>query len=386
MTTDIESVRKVAMPTTPRSLAVSGDARPVYYPALDGLRAFSVLFVMYEHVTVLHSPLNHFHGWLGVDIFFVLSGFLITGLLAREERITGRIDMVAFYIRRAFRILPLYWCVLSIYVLMLLMPANYLKWAQMKVALPYFLTFNNEIPLLFMPDRVGTIFGLSWTLGIEEKFYLFWPFLCFVCLQQIRRRVQLGVILYAALIGLEVFSFKICRSYSGLLVGALLALICSSEIGKRLVAPITRMPSAIVLLFIAVGFALVDLNRYFVILFSWSVAFSVASLAFQRTWLSIVLSNPVLVWIGKRSYAMYLIQGFAMQALHRFFTTHTPLQEIEFALGSFILACLGASLLHIVLEKPAIGLGKALIQKRIGKNRIRKLPDPNASLMDRSPA
>jgi peptidoglycan/LPS O-acetylase OafA/YrhL len=237
-----------------------------------------------------------------------------------------------------------------------------------------------------MPDRVGTIFGLSWTLGIEEKFYLFWPFLCFLCVRSIRRRVQLGGVLYVILICLSFFTFKICRAYSGLLVGALLALLLSSEAGKRLTVFMARVPSAIVLFSIVTGFALVDLDLHFVFLFSWMIAFSVASLALHRTGLSIVLSNPVLVWIGKRSYAMYLIQGFGMQTLHRFITARTPLQEVALALGSFVLACIGASLLHVVLERPAIRLGKALIQRRKQKHRTLDLPDAGSPLMDRSPA
>jgi peptidoglycan/LPS O-acetylase OafA/YrhL len=345
-----------------------------YYPALDGLRAFSVLFVMYEHVTILRSPLSHFHGWLGVDIFFVLSGFLITGLLAREERRYGSIDMVAFYIRRAFRILPLYWTVLSVYVLMLLPAANHVKWAQMKIALPYFLTFNNEIPLLFMPQRVGTIFGLSWTLGIEEKFYILWPCFCLLCFKSSKRRLSVGFALYGMTIVLSFLSFKICRAYSGLTVGALLALLLSSQFGEPLKKLISKIPPSVAVLATIAAFGLVDLNIRFVFLFSWVIALVVAIVALYTSWLSKGLSNPALVWIGKRSYAMYLIQGFGMQFLHKFFLPRTPSQEVFFTFGSFAVACLGAALLRVVVEEPARRLGKAVIAKRQRKLAITELP------------
>lgn len=82
--------------------------RSVYFAALDGLRAFSILFVVFHHAANKPGWLTHFHGWLGVDIFFVLSGFLITFLLEQERQESGRIDLRAFYLRRAFRILPVY--------------------------------------------------------------------------------------------------------------------------------------------------------------------------------------------------------------------------------------------------------------------------------------
>jgi peptidoglycan/LPS O-acetylase OafA/YrhL len=340
-----------------------GEKAP-YYPALDGLRAFSVLFVMYEHVTVLKSPLNHLHGWLGVDVFFVLSGFLITGLLMREETVSGKVDLTAFYIRRAFRILPLYWLILFAYVAMLQNPANHAKWMEMKVALPYFLTFNNEIPLLFMPDRVGTIFGLSWTLGVEEKFYIIWPSVCFLLFKSIRGRLAAGWAVYGATVILAFASFKICRAYSGLIVGAILALLLSGSRNSRLKEMIAKVPTAAVLLLAICAFALVDRNIRFVFVFSWAIGLLVASVAIKPSWLSKGLSNRVLVWIGKRSYAMYLIQGFGMQSLHVVFKPRSPSEEVAFTFGAFAVSCLGAALLRQFIEEPARRLGKIIVAQR----------------------
>ncbi len=341
------------------------EALPAYYPALDGLRAFSVLFVVFEHINALPTPMRHFHGYLGVDIFFVLSGFLITGLLLREERLTGKVDLAGFYIRRAFRILPLYWLVLATYVVMLQPASRIEKWMQMKAALPYFLTFNNDIPLILMPDRVGTVFGLSWTLGIEEKFYFCWPLICFVLLGTLRKRFFAGWMLYGSAVALTFFSFRMGRSYSGLIVGAILAMLFSKEQTlcglKRLVA---RVPATVIVALVAIGFWLVDVDERAVFVFSWIIGLTVASVLLKKSWLSSLLSVKWIVWFGKRSYAMYLIQGFAIELLLFFYRPASWMGEIGFAVGAFLVASVGAAMLHRFLEEPARRIGKRIVARR----------------------
>lgn len=351
------------------------EALPAYYPVLDGLRALSVLFVIFEHVNSLPSPLRHFHGYLGVDIFFVLSGFLITGLLLREERLTGRVDMAGFYIRRAFRILPLYFLVLSTYVIMLQPASKIAKWTQMKAALPFFLTFNNDVPLILMPDRVGTIFGLSWTLGIEEKFYFFWPLICFIVLCTLRKRFFIGWILYGLSATLALFTFQMGRAYSGLIVGAILAMAFSSPpVLETLRGLVSRIPASAILALLVIGFWLVDVDQRNVFVFSWIIGLTVTSLLLRRSWLGRVLSLSWVVWFGKRSYAMYLIQGFAIEALLLVFHPVNAAGEIGLAIAAFILAASGAALMHLFVEDPARELGKRIValrnKRRIVKERI----------------
>jgi peptidoglycan/LPS O-acetylase OafA/YrhL len=360
MANNIERSNRVANPrVTPL------EAEPGYYPVLDGLRAFSVLFVIFEHVNALPSPLRHFHGYLGVDIFFVLSGFLITGLLLREERLTGKVDLAGFYIRRAFRILPLYFLVLFTYVIMLQPASKIAKWTQMKAALPFFLTFNNDIPLILMPDRVGTIFGLSWTLGIEEKFYFFWPLICFIALGTLRKRFFVGWILYGLSATLALFIFPMGRAYAGLIVGAILAIAFSSpaalESLRRLAS---RIPAGAILALVVIGFWLVDVSQRSVFAFSWIIGLTVTSLLLRKSWLSRFLSLNWVVWFGKRSYAMYLIQGFAIESLLLVFHPGSAAGEVGLAIAAFILASLGAALLHRFVEEPARGFGKRMVTLR----------------------
>jgi peptidoglycan/LPS O-acetylase OafA/YrhL len=143
---------------------------------LDELRAIAVLAVVFHHSTGTPRQDIFGHGPLGVDLFFALSGFLITTLLLRENA-QRRIDIGAFYTRRARRILPLYYVVLLGYVV-------HNAWFQATAAtrthfwesLPYYLSFTTNLGVRFaVPHPVS--FAFSWSLAIEEQFYLVWPWL-----------------------------------------------------------------------------------------------------------------------------------------------------------------------------------------------------------------
>ncbi|HEV2619749.1 MAG TPA: acyltransferase, partial [Acidobacteriaceae bacterium] len=165
------------------------DIRPggrAYYPALDGLRAFSFFGVFLWHY--LAVP----YGWAGVDIFFVLSGFLITGILydTRDDPFRVR----NFYIRRTLRIFPLYYAVFL--AILVVAPRMHWAWSWQWLAWPLylgnFLRFlyphqNTYFEAVFAnADLVSQArFGIDlhlghfWTLCIEEQFYLVWPWIVF---------------------------------------------------------------------------------------------------------------------------------------------------------------------------------------------------------------
>ena len=142
-----------------------------HFPALDGLRALSVGLVYFFHAAPHRT--GFLSGWEGVTIFFLLSGFLITTLLLREHEDTGRISLAAFYIRRVFRIFPLYFFVLGVHYLLIVGMGIGGHAAQLSKAMPYYLTYMSE----WAADPPGTPFHQSWTLGIEEKYYFVWPLL-----------------------------------------------------------------------------------------------------------------------------------------------------------------------------------------------------------------
>lgn len=145
-----------------------------FFSSLDGLRCLSILAVIWHHTG---PPIDGFHfarqGFLGVDLFFAISGFLITTLLLREHEKWGRISLRAFYIRRTLRIFPLYYTVIVLYVIVVwALERSTIAGQQFFINLPYFLTYTNNW-FVKLDDRV--IFYFAWSLATEEQFYLFWP-------------------------------------------------------------------------------------------------------------------------------------------------------------------------------------------------------------------
>lgn len=164
-----------------------------YFLSLNGLRCLCIAAVLWHHAPA-NSLVNTIpvleRGFVGVDFFFVLSGFLITTLLLREEGRTGRISLAGFYRRRALRILPVY---------LLLVTAVSAYWIGIKGQgellglVPYYYAFlanflKGEIPLL----------SITWSLSVEEQYYLLWPAL--LILLPVATRLRAGVL--AVLIGL----------------------------------------------------------------------------------------------------------------------------------------------------------------------------------------
>jgi peptidoglycan/LPS O-acetylase OafA/YrhL len=139
-------------------------------PSLDGLRACSVMFVVFDHLCISGSLPFH-QSWidfgnLGVRIFFVISGFIITTLLLEEKNRTGTISLKAFYARRFFRIVPIWAC----YVTVILVGLVALRRLPSLHDMLGVLTYNVDY---LAPAEID--FTHLWSLSVEEKFYLIWP-------------------------------------------------------------------------------------------------------------------------------------------------------------------------------------------------------------------
>jgi len=145
----------------------------------DGLRALSIISVIVFHAAPRFSVENSFTriGHVGVDLFFVISGFLISSLLIREKRATGRINLRYFYARRALRIFPLYFGLLffHLFIVYTFIRSRHPLEAQEFIAnFKYYLTYTSNWFVSTKPDR-RTIFAFAWSLATEEQFYLVWP-------------------------------------------------------------------------------------------------------------------------------------------------------------------------------------------------------------------
>jgi len=170
-----------------------------YEPALDGLRATAVLAVIGFH---LAKPIVT-GGSLGVDVFFVLSGYLITSILAGEVEATGRIDYPAFLMRRARRLLPALLALLAAYWILcpLLWPALMAKRAIDVAAAALYVT---NLRQTFWPT--STPLSPTWSLSIEEQFYLLWPWALIVLTRLRRGHAAIALaIAWAALTAARIF-------------------------------------------------------------------------------------------------------------------------------------------------------------------------------------
>jgi peptidoglycan/LPS O-acetylase OafA/YrhL len=169
-------------------------------PSLNGLRAVSILLVIISHyvlkyMTVHHIPFDEtlvsFHlGQLGVNVFFVISGFLITTLLLREESTQGSIGLKNFYIRRTIRIFPAYYVVLIVYFFLQLLHVITIPGTSWITAITYTKYLN------WYKDPYTNHF---WSLSVEEHFYLLWP-LVFKFLQKHRTKIAASVVILVPII------------------------------------------------------------------------------------------------------------------------------------------------------------------------------------------
>ena len=159
-----------------------------YRPALDGLRGVAILAVLAVHT-------SHLFGWsmlkggsIGVDIFFVLSGFLITSILLNEWNNKGSISLRKFYLRRCLRLVP----ALLLLVVVVHLTANFLlspeEAAQTRFATPFALVYATDFVIAFAPNIQLGALKHTWSLAMEEQFYLLWPPLLILLLKLEPRR------------------------------------------------------------------------------------------------------------------------------------------------------------------------------------------------------
>lgn len=164
------------------------------FGALDGLRAVSIVAVVWHHCGwTSDQPVLLSRGFLGVDLFFVISGFLIVTLLLREQDTTGRISLRGFYARRALRIVPLYYAVL-LACLGIALASSSLEARRLREDLPWaFLYLTNWVP-------PASLLAITWSLAAEEQFYVTWPS---VMARARRRAVELLVLALVVFGGIQ---------------------------------------------------------------------------------------------------------------------------------------------------------------------------------------
>lgn len=300
-----------------------------YLPALDGLRAIAVIGVL-----LYHAELPLFKGgFLGVDVFFVISGYLITSLLIGEWNQTGKIDLRSFWLRRARRLLPALFLLLGV-VLVFAVFFLHDEVATLRsdavAAFGYvtnwYLIFNQQS--YFETMGRPSLFQHLWSLAVEEQFYVIWPIL-FALLLKVARKIVLPLVLTGTLASAVLMALLYSpdvdpsRVYYGtdtraaaLLVGVALAFLL-----KRNAANLSFLSSKPWLSDIVGMFALATVLAFFVfaddseaflylggfLALELIVAVLISTIAAPGpSFLSRILGSSVPKWIGLRSYGIYL--------------------------------------------------------------------------------
>ena len=305
-----------------------------YVAALDGLRTFAVLAVIFYHMGLNWAP----GGLMGVTVFFVISGYLINGLLVAEYDSTGSISLPKFWMRRVRRIIPAVLLALA-GTLVLCALANHTLFDKARADLVPSLFFVNNWWQIFRDisyfEAAGAPSPLThyWSLSIEEQFYIVWPILILVLLKsKLPKRAIAGVVAVLAVASIGEMAFLYSptadpsRVYYGtdtrassLLIGAFLALVWPSTIfghrrvqsrtaGKRLAFNLVGVAALAGLVVIIVLTNSYTSFPYLggIALVSVLTAVLIAVLVVPNTWVARFLQLEPLVWIGKRSYGMYL--------------------------------------------------------------------------------
>lgn len=301
--------------------------------ALDGLRGYAVLLVLLCHTDIGWLP----GGFIGVDVFFILSGFLITRILVHEFAETNKIGFARFYMRRFLRLGPALLLMLSVYAVALGISVavhiapfeNAWAIAGREIFVSLFYVSNWYRALEIQPFMY--YLSHTWSLAIEEQFYIVWPIFLCLLLRKISSRIVQCILVGLMTIGIWYYrdqalfyGFSINRIYHGfdtrldaLLVGCFIALLVSSIPGRAVLLKSyvrnllsVACPFCLVLMIVMSimimpytwqyytwGLVVIELITSIVILAS-----ACGALGFGKC----LMENPILVWLGKISYGLYL--------------------------------------------------------------------------------
>jgi peptidoglycan/LPS O-acetylase OafA/YrhL len=334
-------------------------------PSLDGLRAISIALVVLSHlVKWKHISLSLLQGYgaLGVHVFFVLSGYLITQLLMKEHERTSTIRLSDFYIRRAFRIFPAAFVFLAVVVALYW---HEIGWTHVAAAIFYVANMDLTRPWMF---------GHLWSLSIEEQFYLLWPF---ALKKWHRHRVAILLIVF---LGTPVFRTVLYAVRAQGAVTASLPVVADQiAIGCLLAIFAKRLPKIPAYVALAMTASAILIPWYP----ATSPARSLLMLFVLRPLLHISIAGVVLhviqvpyaalnwrpvAWLGKISYSLYLWQELFCS---------NPKFHYGYVLALPAIGC--ACLSYYLIEQPMLR-----VRDKLSKGQLNQAASTNTSLLVRS--
>jgi len=348
---------------------------PKYIPQFDGLRGIAILIVLLAHLTYLEGigfAQLFKYGRTGVDLFFVLSGFLITGILLDTKGLPGYFKN--FYARRALRIWPAYYAILLlIFVLVTIFPNLDSFYTDVK-AWPYYATYTQN---LFSHFQRSVFLGPTWSLAVEEQYYLFWAPVVFLCRRKSLRNILLGMIVFSLCFRAVSFfrgasldfvhDFTLCR-LEPLAAGGLAALWLRS--GKCNLPNWNRL-GLIALIVGVVGVFLALINWGFetrIYSYPFLAAAFAGMLALSltanptTTLMGRALTQRWLVYTGRISYGVYLIHVpifiCVSLAARRFWGTphYSSVRQVLMVCVAFAAVYAVASISWFCFERPILRL------------------------------
>jgi peptidoglycan/LPS O-acetylase OafA/YrhL len=347
---------------TPEALAKGTDIRDILslktLPGLDALRALAILMVLFHHFDA--PPFHGEVGPMGVELFFTLSGFLITGLLSNEHQKYGEISLSDFYRRRAFRIFPTFYVYWILTIVLMLIHHVPVVWWQAVTSFFYLTDYARA----FGGNEVNM--GISWSLGVEEQFYLLWPAVLVWTLNRRRSAAKIagGIVLFVWVYRAVLFlGFGASMDYiynafdtrlDALMCGSLLAVIVRRDelpVGIRAAirSPwFLALPSAALVGLLAFA-PIVDATRP-----GWIFSLTIQPVLISCLLIQLVyfgggwpiLQHPVIRYIARISYALYLYHDFALSQAGWMPIQHS--RKLIALVASFGLAMLS---LHLI-ERP----------------------------------
>jgi peptidoglycan/LPS O-acetylase OafA/YrhL len=327
-------------------------------PSLDGLRAVSILVVTASHLNVI-APTNHVlkainqWGGHGVDVFFVISGFLITSLLLRESSKTGTISMKGFYIRRVRRIIPAF--VFFIAVVLVLRGVGVVSFGNGTLLNVVTYTYN------LVPSPNLHVFGPVWSLCVEEHFYFVWPLVVFLIPRRWLPATLVSVMAVAVPIRYYLEArhsrlnpdFLTLTRWDTIAAGCLLAVLWHGALGDELRRRLAswRLAAAVLAAYLLSAAVLCRSGKYELILQHPVEALLLATLVgsmmvLPESLLGRILNSRILVWIGLLSYSIYLGQ---------FVLVDLPISSLTLRL---ILLMLYAIVSYTLIEQPVLNSKK----------------------------
>lgn len=340
-------------------IAISPPAIPARVPTLDGLRAVSILAVILGHSVDTYGgpnflgPLRHM-GNLGVRMFFVISGFLITTLLLKELQRSGRISLKDFYIRRTLRIWPAFFAFVGIVYAIYLLGYVKMNPGDLLHSVTFTMNYHHDD---------AWVFSHLWSLSVEEQFYLLWPFALSILGPTRAFPLACAVLLLSPLIRAGMWYWwgvsdvaAMTRQFQAvadsLAIGCLLSCAYNALVNDPRFGPLIRSPWCVLL---AAAFLVSSFASYFVAP-SWFYVFtqSIANVALALLVIHFVathdspvgrvLNSRPLVVIGVLSYSLYLWQNLFMNPDSNHWFTRFP--------ANLFLTFTAATISYLLIEKP----------------------------------